>query len=852
MAKNVLEVKHNNGEKTTEKLIESLEKSSKLIPVEVKSHTYDDANLISEAIRNKTIYIDLKRKKRLAFTQVAVLEISNKDIKAIEMTLKQELEKFEKATKRGFKASDVSTILVKFESVHAAFLESEIIDQTIKRLNKVLADGIKNGSEDDKRNIRNGVVSFFARSKTTISENPRKFKNDEITLNNREEKEYFRNDFIAQMLKDGVVDYSLLVEGGIITALDFMTLDEVFRDLGVLSNEEFENACYLADVFDSRKEILDYYAQKDKRFFASFATLEECVKYLVEGKIDAKSVIKRLKIEEIKKLTPEQLEELLQCSTFTKGIDFIDFVSTKTGTDKVLNSKFLKALDREQFMKIVMSDKIKYKNPLDSNDYIDMYGTLQTEDIEELLNNGFINIEDVIKLTKFKALKTQNPEDHQKMIELQTRTYNFESLKKLLESEKINKRFSELYNDLINNELSKEQKDKYFEELRTRLISNENGEETLILLAKRGITFNGLDYQFSPNKLEDMYLEEQISEQDILNLCEDRLIPIDSLKEIFSSEDLMEHYRNGNVSYKVLNVIDNRAEQIRKELLSGNIKSAELIGLYSNQNGIDIQEFMEIVKDFEFEDEALVDFITDEITPEKVEDLFKNYYISQDELSVLVERKIITLKQAKDFAERIATQEAYDAIFNNNGIIVLTEDTPARESTTKGLRGTGGARTTQLKNDPELQDFLLDQIGFDERRPVLKGTNNSLDGYRIYPSKELELMVFLKNDKPGNATYIMSLQQGMFFLKKMARGASIESKTVESDATKQALRETEHVKVRNASQGWGKNVVLEMKKLSPEFAKRLKGKSEYKLAIDSIIEDIKDDYEKRKNESRIV
>lgn len=852
MAKNVLKVKHSSGDKTAEELLESLEKNAKLIPVQVEAHTVEDANLISEAIRNKTVYINLKEKKKYAFTQVAVLEISNKDIKAIEMTLKQELEKFEKATKKSFRASDVSTILVKFESVHAAFLESEIIDQTRKKLNKILANGIKNGSEEDKRNIKNGVVSFFSRSKATISESPRKLKNGEITLNNREEKEYFRNDFIAQMLKDGVVDYSLLVESGIITALDFMTLDEVFRDLGVLSNEEFENACYLADVFDSRKEILDYYAQKDKRFFSSFATLEECVKYLIEGKIDAKSIVKRLKIEEIKKLTPEQLEELLQCSTFTKGTDFIDFVSTKTGTDKVLNSKFLKALDREQLMRIVMSDKIKYKNPLESNDYIDMYGTLQTEDIEELLNNGFIKVEDVIKLTKFKALKTQNPEDYQKMIELQIRTYNFETLEKLLKSEKINKRFFELYNDLINNELSKEQKDKYFEELRNGLTSNEKGEETLILLAKKGITLNGLKYQFSPNKLEDMYLEEQISEQDILKLYEDRLIPIDSLKEIFSSEELMEHYRNGNVSYKVLNVIDNRAEQIRIELLSGNIKAAELMGLYSNKNGIDIEEFIEIVKDFEFEEDALVDFITDEITPEKVEDLFKNYYISQDELSVLVERKIITAKQAKEFAERIATQEAYETIFNNNGIIVLTEDTPDGEPTTKGLRGTIGRRAKQLKNDPELQDFLLEQIGFDERRPLLRGTNNSLDGYRIYPSKELELMVFLKNDKPGNAAYIMSLQQGMFFLKKMERASNINNNGVESDATKQVLRETEHVKVRNASAGWGKNVVSEMKKLSPEFAKRLKEESEYRLAIDSIVEDIKEDYEKRKNESRIM
>ena len=69
-------------------------------------------------------------------------------------------------------------------------------------------------------------------------------------------------------------------------------------------------------------------------------------------------------------------------------------------------------------------------------------------------------------------------------------------------------------------------------------------------------------------------------------------------------------------------------------------------------------------------------------------------------------------------------------------------------------------------------------------------------------------------------------------------------------ATKQGLRETEHVKVRNASAGWGKNVVYEMKKLSPEFSKRVKSDSEYSTIIDVLVEDIKTDYEERRNEIR--
>ena len=114
-------------------------------------------------------------------------------------------------------------------------------------------------------------------------------------------------------------------------------------------------------------------------------------------------------------------------------------------------------------------------------------------------------------------------------------------------------------------------------------------------------------------------------------------------------------------------------------------------------------------------------------------------------------------------------------------------------------------------------------------------------------------MVFLKNDKPGNATYIMSLQQGLFFLNKMTRdNKNSKSATVlESEATKQELRETEHVKVRNAAPNWGGNVITDMKKLSPSFRAKLKEKDEaYMSNIDELVEDIKKDYFRRRDDQR--
>ena len=847
MAKNLLEIKHDSGEKSPEKIIESLEQNLKVKPITVNKHSVRDAQLIAEAIRNKTTVIDLNKKKKYAFTQFGIIEITDRDIKAIEMTVYQEVEKFEKILKDGFTSYDVETILIKLESVYAAYLESDKINHLINRLNTALSEKIKSGSDEERRLIRSGISTFFEKSLATISKETRKFNDGKVTLNNREEKEFFRNDYISKMLKEGIVDYQMLVEGGIITALDFMTLDEVFRELNVLSNEEFENACYLTASFESREEILDYYVQNDKKFFAKFATLEEIIKYLKQDKIDIKFLLKRLKKDEIKTLSPEALEELLEYNSFPKGTDFLEFIQAGYVTERVLKTSFLKELNREQFMKIVMSDKVKYKTTLESEDYINLYGMLKIDDIEIFINNNVINTEDIIKLTKFKSLKSQEPEEYAKIKDLVLKTYTPEVLENLLDNEKINKRFVELFNDFINNDLSKEEKDEYFKMFRESLIS-EDKEIVLVLLNKKGIDFNGLNYDVSTDIIEDLYIEEVITEQDILKLFENKLISLETLQTIFSSEDLIKHYRNGTINYKVLNLIENRSDIIREELLKGKIGLPEVMGLYSNSNGIDFEEFSKIIENYEIETE-LVDFLTDEITEEKVEDLFKNYYISQDELSVLVERKVITKEQAKEFAEKMAISEAYDELFDNsNGIIVLTKETPEGESKTKGLRNTGGKRASKLKIDPELQELFLEQIGFGESIGRFSGINNSLNGYTIYASKELALMVLMKNDKPGNATYIMTMQQGMFFYHKLTRNESAKNKVIESDATKQELRETEHVKVRNASAGWGKNLVYEMKRLSHKFAEKMKDDAEYKEAIDELIEDIKTDYEERKLE----
>ena len=73
---------------------------------------------------------------------------------------------------------------------------------------------------------------------------------------------------------------------------------------------------------------------------------------------------------------------------------------------------------------------------------------------------------------------------------------------------------------------------------------------------------------------------------------------------------------------------------------------------------------------------------------------------------------------------------------------------------------------------------------------------------------------------------------------------------VQSSATKQELRETEHVKVRNASRWLGRNIVDSMRKISDKFARDYRKEKNYRDKIDEIVDAIRDDYDTRKKESK--
>ena len=809
-----------------------------------------DGGLLYQALERKTTVYDPESDKIFFFTDNAVIEVDNNVKNEIISIIENfYLNNIKKGDKFESISSKIYGGLIAFEQIQSAYIDTPRFSALKKDLFTYILEE-KNKSAKNEKNVKIGIEAFLIKSKENVKKREIKFPKLKYSLVIGPEKAYARNEFISELLEFGIINYDFLVENGVISNLTFVEVDEIYRKQGLLTNKELQHALIISNCFESRKEILDYYIEKDKRFYSEFATTTEIARALVDDRIDSKIVAKRLQNSGVKDLDIDLLEELLSYRKLSKNIDFIR-ISKDGKSEKYIDEALFKELDRERFMRIVLSDKVIYKNPLNSDDYIDFYGKLNSDDIIKLNENGLVNSEDVIKLVKFSSVKNQNEEEHKKMLDNLIHFYNIDRLEGLLSSDKINKNFSMLFNKFLNEELTQEQRNEYIGNLLKQISNRENGDETLIKLINKGIEIHNVseNYLIDKDIIQNMYFEEDINENQIVSLYKNGFIDTSILKEFLRDEEIIEKFQNGEIGYEVLQFIDNREQIIREALEQEKLGIKEVMDLYVTEDGLDIDELKSITDNYDLTNVEIAEFLPDNVESNLVEELFMNYFISHDDLTNLVERGIITKSQAEEYAQKMASHQEYENIFNQNvGIVILTRENKG-EGQAGIQRGHGTVKPlNRIKNDPELQEELLDELGFDNRVLRLTGENNSLSGYKIYPSEELGVMVFL-NDKPQNATYITSLQQGLYFLNKAIREDkhAKQKNVLSSNVTKKTLRNTEHVKVKNASKGWGKNVVDAIKSLSPVLKDRLKNDDTYSKNVDTIIEEIKEDYILRKD-----
>ena len=289
--------------------------------------------------------------------------------------------------------------------------------------------------------------------------------------------------------------------------------------------------------------------------------------------------------------------------------------------DRFISPDLFKVLDRERFIGLVFSDELSYRNPLASEDYVGYFGKLNLDDIKKLYENGLIDRKDIIKLSGNKSLTVQDESKYNEMLSFIIDTYDIDTLSEMIDNNEINQKFIEIFNKDVLGNLPQDMRKQYFDRMYDKILENkENGDK--------------LDgFLFSSDTLSDMYLEEEITENCIIEFYKKKFVNKDVIDIMFSAQEIAEKYREGRFDTEVLNLVQNRKDLIRKELEAGRISMKDVIALYSEKFGIDIEELKYILENQSLEDENLAEYIPDTIDSKKIEGLFSNFFISHDDLT---------------------------------------------------------------------------------------------------------------------------------------------------------------------------------------------------------------------------
>ena len=749
-------------------------------------------------------------------------------------------------------------VLYKFDSLILVGIEE---DERVRKILKEIAELIREKCEADDKfcgdyvdELSRGVrylrekINYDAVGRVTPLEYVKKYGEEDAVRRKYNELTEMHKKKMIMLYSEGLLPFGLMKYDGIFSGE--ISHKELFdyMDRGFLTAEDVRRAIASAAGLDPYvSESVDNYAVQMYRI--------------------AKGDKKRngSMVRKYGEIIPNDLTLKLLVDDDDELFDTSDLVRKHITKMDVLS------LDKGHLYGVLTSGKLNKSSMPSEEEILHRYGrTLTGKELIALTGHGIVSDESIIRVyASCAGIKLLEPDMVFTTDDIKE-FYTIDRLLKLDKQGKINLRFIACFNEGFLKELPKEERKEYMQSLIDSLKEKDeiNGVESPEYLNKlfdfymRGlIEKEDIEHEFSFEKIEDLLMDDKLDETGLIEFYNNGFAGNDSLKEVFSNEEIEKLIEDGSLGLIAVLAIDkNREETIKRLIESKKMDMMSVVALYLTDNGIDMFEFDESVQGIEFPDGFISEMIDENVSIEKIEELFKKYYISQDELSNLVARGIVTKEKYDELSEYLNSHQEFEKIFGaNSRVAKLTEVTDGNgEGHTPGLPGISDSSKNRIKNDPELQRKLLKALGADSRVVYLEGQDNSLDGYEVYGIEDLGVVVFGKFDKPNNSTYVMTVAQANYFLNVFERRSKARNKMqdgteevletgLESSATKQDIRsETEHVKIRNACAGWGKNIVDSIKELNPKIKGKLKD-SKYKTRIDDIITEIREDYEIRKD-----
>ncbi|MBR3511363.1 MAG: hypothetical protein IKN74_00210 [Clostridia bacterium] len=803
-------------------------------------------DMIIYALRNRTFLIFPKEKRLIACAPDGIVEFGKADYQNLVKAVDAIDKSFDEIIKKnGIKDPErIYSYLETSSEIDSAYI-GEIYPEMDKRAEKIirrigeLYKGAK--TPEEKAVLEEGITKFYYESKMKIPEN--NFKTGDYRISPREEKLSVRNDFIASMMLVGAGDFELFNKLGYFRDL---SQEDIFMlaDAKVITANELRIA--IQEKFnyktpDEYFEFLNKCKRINKDYLSAFST-EELIGFALDGKLD-KKVFTRMKFAPhyIAKLPLEKLFKMVNNASIASHVGMTTTKNENGKTVVYLKKDFIKTIHGIKLVELIK--ETGFKPDMTKEELFDQYlDTLSGRDVINLAKMGYIDDKDVIRLN---FIRTGNPYKDNLMVDDILGFYDIERLQKMVGDKKLSKRFVEDYNDTLTM-LDPKKLNGYVSRLMISPMERLPKDEIMAALSIAGcfddVDLNG--YTIGASNLEQLYMLDRVTEEDMFTLAAKGVVSMATLGKLVSDAEITQNIIEGKLPLEAFKATKQNEEVLLELLASDKVSPRELGHFYSTNENMSAETFLTYL---ELIDEAreidVSDLLDDDISKEKVQDLFSKFYISQDELSNLVGRKIISQAEADSYAKELEKHNNFNSLFKKDSpsikLVKRSESLGRRELTGEGDGQSNSRKGNKI--DFDLKEKLLFEMGASHNVLELIGKNNSLDGYRVYGFEKTGAMVFM-SPEPDNATYVMSLAQGLYFIKNFERENGEGASQVISTATKRALRNTEHIDVRNASKKWGRNMIRSIDRKGGDLSTKSK---EYRAKLDSICKEIEEDYMSR-------
>ena len=351
------------------------------------------------------------------------------------------------------------------------------------------------------------------------------------------------------------------------------------------------------------------------------------------------------------------------------------------------------------------------------------------------------------------------------------------------------------------------------------------------------------------------FMNDELSIEDIFSLYKKGLIGDELIAEFYSDEELLDLYESGKINRDCLKAL--RKKDLLVDYFSdGKGQIEDFIDLYLKSDIISINDLNDVCELGDVDSSKISNLIDENVPYEKIKELFSNLLIDYSTIQVLHSQQIITDDQFEEIKNALSTREFFKEIKKGKKFKVVT----LREG-----NSVHHEKRPKILSEKEEEDFsdemeLISKIlGKDVEEEVendqialiesynLNDRPTSLNNYRIFGNESLDGIVILEKAKKGNAVFVMSALQLMYFLKgKENSTGEIEIKDRMRD--KAYLKTIVGVECIEHTKHFARNLIEAASRVSPKVDQQLKkSNGKYKTDVEKMIDDMREKYLEEKS-----